>query len=663
MRGNRIILWCLILALLAACARVPVAASPMPTQPAAEAPASPSAGPLASATLPATLTPSPAPTATPEPSPTLTPAKRAPVIVISFDGASAEWVNRWMAAGQLPTFERLAAQGLRAERMYTVDPPLTAAAHASMVSGAYPGRTGIVSNQFHNPADSFYWYRSGFEEPIDAVDPLWVNASRAGLVTAALFVAGGTPFLPAQTADYTIAYGQQLSYSKLETLSLTKTAKAWQGEAPTSYSPVMAGEWLIPKVAAVYLWAIDSLDDGQIAYDTLLLNHERSFSQALALQVGVWGALEVDPERAAGAHFLLRQMTPEGNGLAVTLYHSGVNQNTAAPRSLLEALNAEYGFFPAGADSYALEHGWITPEEFLQMLTRSANWIADVTAWVYDQYQPDLLFTWFDTFDTAGHEFFLPPETGRNDPALEQKRQAFEQAAHIADEALAQVLSAIPPEENNVFVVSDHGMAAIQQTVNLNTILEQNGYLVLDNKDYVVVKRSKAIAFASGGTAHIYLNLAGRDKDGFLSAEQYHQVLEDLRQLLANLKDPQTGDPVFERLLLREDLAQYHLEHPNAGDLVLQAYPGYNLDSHRGWKDIFQPANFNGQHGFAASQPAMDAIWIAAGPGLARHCLLADPGTILPSVHIVDLVPTLAVLLEINLPEPVDGAPLNGMCP
>ncbi len=33
--------------------------------------------------------------------------------------------------------------------------------------------------------------------------------------------------------------------------------------------------------------------------------------------------------------------------------------------------------------------------------------MAEVAAWVYTTYQPDLMFTWQDPFDSAGHQFLM----------------------------------------------------------------------------------------------------------------------------------------------------------------------------------------------------------------------------------------------------------------
>jgi predicted AlkP superfamily phosphohydrolase/phosphomutase len=599
----------------------------------------------------------PTETASPRMYPSATPEKPGahPIIVVSFDGAPAGQVYRMMEQGILPAFSALASQGVWAESMTSTDPSLTAPAHASLITGAFPAKTGIVSNLYHNPNDSFYWYRSGFEQPLDQVDPIWVTASRAGLTTASLFVAGGSPFLPGQTADYTIAYGVRDAYSDLEKLKLVPVRQAWEGQAPTSFSPPLEASWIIEKVSKVYITALDSLDDDIALYDSFVLNTQRVFTpNSLTIQPGEWGALILDSAKGAGAHFLIQNVLPARNQLRIEIYHTGVNHNTATPRPLLEGLNQKFGFFPAGPDSYALDHGWITPAQFLEMLQRSTTWMTDVTLWVYQTYQPDLLFTWLDAFDAAGHTA-LPADAPTSlqgvDPTL------YQQAARAADTALASLLGQISLEETNLVVLSDHGMAPVHTTVNLNTLLQDAGLLVLDQKDYVVVEKSQAIAFASGGSANVYINREGWEQDGIVPETEYVEVLQKIQDLLAGLVDPKNGQPVIRRTVVREDLISLHLKHLHSGDLFIQANPGYNLDSHRGWDNIFSNTGYAGQHGYDCTLPEMAAIFIAAGPGIPA----ADQ--VIPPLQIVDVAPSLLLLSGLPLDPEMDGSPIPLLIP
>jgi predicted AlkP superfamily phosphohydrolase/phosphomutase len=204
-------------------------------------------------------------------------------------------------------------------------------------------------------------------------------------------------------------------------------------------------------------------------------------------------------------------------------------------------------------------------------------------------------------------------------------------------------------------LVADHGMAPIHSVVYVNTILEQAGLLTLDRKNYVVANKTKAFAVASGGSVHIYINLADHEKDGIVPLEAYTDIQQTIVDLLQDLLDPVSGEKVFQRVLPQDELSSIHLDHLNAGDVFAQAYPGYHLDGWRGNNFIFEPATFYGQHGYASSLPEMHAIFIAAGAGV--H----NPGEIIPPVQIVDYAPTIAQLLGFTPASSVDGIPIPAL--
>lgn len=569
-------------------------------------------------------------------------------------------VYEWMERGLLPNFARLAQSGLRAEYALSVDPTVSAPAQSSITTGCYPNLTGIVSNSFHNPNDSFYWYRSGYDELLDQAEPVWVTASRAGLKSAALFHVGGTPQLPNQAADYTIGYGLRDAYSSQITIKLECMSSPWEGEAPASYSPALEGAYTIEEVSPLYLYVLDSSDDSLVNYDTVILNRERRIDPvAPRLMAGQWGSLVLLPKIMAGAEFLIQKINLEKSPVEVTLFQSGVWHNTASPRDLLEGLNQKFGFFRVTGDYYALEHGWITPEDHLHLIEQATRWMAEVTAWVQSAYQPDLLFTWQDPLDAAGHTFFMQDERQLNySPEAASQHQGYlERAAQMADAALGTMLQSIDLAETTVMLAADHGMAPIHTSVFVNTILEQAGLLRLDRRNYVVVNQSKAIAFPSGGAVHIYINLKDRERDGFVAAEQYEQIQAQIIDLLINLQDPATGYPVFQRVLSQAELAVLNLDHPNSGDIFAQAYPGYNLDGWRGNDFIFAPPDFYGNHGYDSAWPEMRTIFIAAGAGIHDH------GKVISPVRITDYAPTIAALLGFTPAPTVAGIPIPAIAP
>ncbi len=72
------------------------------------------------------------------------PARR--VVLISFD-AGADWiVDRMLGLGKAPAFAAIAREGAQADAMVSVMPSLTAPAHASLWTGAFPRAHGATDN-------------------------------------------------------------------------------------------------------------------------------------------------------------------------------------------------------------------------------------------------------------------------------------------------------------------------------------------------------------------------------------------------------------------------------------------------------------------------------------------------------------------------------------
>jgi predicted AlkP superfamily pyrophosphatase or phosphodiesterase len=100
---------------------------------------------------------------------------RPTVILISMDGVSARLVNR----AHTPTLDAMASGGARIERLIPPFPSNTFPSNASMATGVYPQKHGIINNKF------FDRKRGNFDRERPAswlrAEPLWVTAERQGV--------------------------------------------------------------------------------------------------------------------------------------------------------------------------------------------------------------------------------------------------------------------------------------------------------------------------------------------------------------------------------------------------------------------------------------------------------------------------------------------------
>lgn len=113
-----------------------------------------------------------------------------PLVVVSFDGFRWDYPEHT----DTPALDRLARDGVRAERLIPVFPSKTFPAHYSLATGLYPGHHGIVSNNMRDPR----WpepFGLGDREQVQSErwwggEPIWATARRGGLGSAVYFWPG-----------------------------------------------------------------------------------------------------------------------------------------------------------------------------------------------------------------------------------------------------------------------------------------------------------------------------------------------------------------------------------------------------------------------------------------------------------------------------------------
>lgn len=115
-----------------------------------------------------------------------------PTILISFDGAQPQVIEKLLQSGKLPAnggFAKLISEGTQAQGMTAVLPTVTATNHITLATGAYPERTNIPANTFHLTDTSLTATTSGFGTEIEA-ETLWEAAKRQGKKVITIAFAG-----------------------------------------------------------------------------------------------------------------------------------------------------------------------------------------------------------------------------------------------------------------------------------------------------------------------------------------------------------------------------------------------------------------------------------------------------------------------------------------
>jgi predicted AlkP superfamily pyrophosphatase or phosphodiesterase len=190
--------------------------------------------------------------------------------------------------------------------------------------------------------------------------------------------------------------------------------------------------------------------------------------------------------------------------------------------------------------------------------------------------------------------------------------------------------------DTTLFVVSDHGFKTVKRQIRPNAAFRQAGLLQVEEGK---VTRSQAYAVPEGGTALVYLTAP--DPQG--------ETLERIKKALLDIEG-------IGRILEPAEFERYGLPLPSdtrqMGMLLLTAKDGYAFTGQASDPVVLDaPAGNLGAHGYVATDPDLRALFIASGRGIRA-------GVALESVNTIDLAPTAARLLGVDLPN-VDGLVLT----
>jgi predicted AlkP superfamily phosphohydrolase/phosphomutase len=279
----------------------------------------------------------------------------------------------------------------------------------------------------------------------------------------------------------------------------------------------------------------------------------------------------------------------------------------------------------------------------------------------------DLFVAAIETTDRVSHMMWrlIDPQHPMYDAALAAKYgDSIEKIYRRADDLVGRIQARLP-KDAVLMVMSDHGFHSFRRGVNLNTWLVQNGYQVFTGHESKTLKLSDLFGrgkFWEGvdwshtrayavGLGQIYFNLRGREGRGIVSSGAEYKALQDeIASRLVQLKDPDTGQPVFAAVYKRDDIYKGdYLQF--APDLQVGFHDGYRV----GWQDtmggISRAVVENNNRKWSGDHCAT-ATEISGGVFFSNRRIAT------PTPHIMDLSPTILKLLEVPLPADLDGKPL-----
>jgi len=621
------------------------------------------------------------------------------VLVLGFDGMDPILLERFRAEGVLPNFERFLADGGHYTDFGTSMPPQSPVAWSCFITGRDPGGHGIFDFIHRDPetllpffstseakAPTRFLKLGGWKLPLDGGEVLnlrqgtafWELLADQGIDATIFKVPSNFPPVECEarslsgmgTPDLTGNYGistlitdappadQDLAGGRVVTVSaiarhfrteLLGPPNSWKDGDPQAEAPL---EGIIDRGnRSVWLKAGNTelvLEEGEwsdwVTVDFAMVPLLKSvtgicrffFIATDPLRIYVT-PIQIDPSRPA-----MPISTPEHYSRDLVdqigpYYTQGLPDDTSA---------LENGVFD---DSQYVAQSDLVLHERLGQLSVELNRFAELDS--------GMLFFYFNSPDQTCHMVWRNMDPGSPTHAEADSHHAhrIREVYQALDAALGLALGAVD-DDTVVMIMSDHGFAPWNRSFHVNRWLYENGYLFLEegvdpaNVTMLLgVDWSRTVAYAIGING-LYLNLAGRERDGIVQpgAEQATLLMEIVDGLEETV-DPLSGQRAIKAAFRSEDI--YHGPARALGPDVVIGY-------YRGWRGSNESAL-----GEVPEHVFTDNLLKWSGD----HCIAADevPGVLLANRPIlktnpalVDMAPTILRLFGLTPPIEMVGGDL-----
>jgi predicted AlkP superfamily pyrophosphatase or phosphodiesterase len=460
--------------------------------------------------------------------------------------------------------------------------------------------------------------------------------------------------------------------------------------------------------------ALDSTNDGVANYDTLVF-----FEATAGIASGPFALPDTGPAYAklggpsarfffdgsgnkVGTAYFVSHLAPDLSTVRFARYGANYIPRNAPVLGVVDDVNAHVGFWAPQPDFRIPERisPGFTAFPDLELEAMYEDQVATFTDYqtrvglraIEQNPDADLAMIYLEQPDGSGHQFtltdwrqptdfadartigwpgFPPGAVGRDWHKVARYAKYLRFAYQTADEAVLRIMRAVGMQKNgeprsDVFVVSDHGMAPFHTAVNLAALLTAAG-----------VDTSRLGIRTTGPATNIYVNLAGREAGGTVSAAEYETLVSQVAGVLREAADPNAYyNPLQRKLFSHVWTRPFDCGDPNpglctsddigqdSGDIVALMVEGYNFDGTQAPQAVmrlgdesavpFSVPNFYGAHGHDSNLPSMSAILYAAGPSLKN-------GKEVRVVRNIDIAPTIMRILGVTPAATVDGKVIPGI--
>ena len=281
----------------------------------------------------------------------------------------------------------------------------------------------------------------------------------------------------------------------------------------------------------------------------------------------------------------------------------------------------------------------------------AAQWQSNCIHYMIEQYGVEVVFSHFHNVDLQGHNYMKYMKQRDTSRYTEDEVVKFAEATYQVTDAYIASFLHLLDEGWTILIFSDHALICAEEKTH---VLGENcgvnadplramGYTVLkkdeQGRDLPEVDWSKTRAIQTRSNS-IYLNIVGRDPYGIVAPEDKYELEEQIITDLYGYRDEKTGHRIVSMALHNKDAVLLGLGGPMGADIVIFVHDDYVEDHGNG---LSTACGYN--------DTSLSPIFMAAGQGIKENYRTTR------YIREVDIAPTAAVLLGVDIPEQCEGAP------
>lgn len=517
------------------------------------------------------------------------PKPKGRLLLLGFDGVDPRWLEQWASQGKLPTMKKLmdASAGKGYRRLGSTNPPQSPVAWTSFATGTHPGDHGIFDfiarglSSAPGPlpillsvaTTSFEVQPEGppVARNLRSGVPFWQTLGNDGIRVVAINVPYSFP--PDPMRD-----GRMLSGLGVPDLRETNSTFTYVGTEVTDEQVKRPpGGGAMVKLAMSGDAGRFELEgpsvpggDGErikLPVDVKAGTPSGAVSvdiggKTIALRVGEWSEfVRVEfvhgSTRVKGVLKLLLLETGKRTRLFISPIsfdphdpYSPISHPRAFSGQIADELGRDYKTVGWDHDTSSLNAEVIDDAAFLADMDAIERDRKEMLFDRLDKADWELLIWVSTATDRVAHMFYrlMDPEHPRYDAALAKRLGNPVENEYVRmDKTVSEVLQKLGPDDT-LLILSDHGFHNYRRGLHVNQWLRQQGLLALrdgaegsDREFLLDVDWSKTKAYAVG-TGQMYLNVAGRERDGIVQRSEIPALVKQIKEGLLALRDKERKD-------------------------------------------------------------------------------------------------------------------------